>query len=207
MDFSAPISTVIPGARGVVLAILAATEVPLTGSRIAELSGGAVSQSGVSKAMAPLVATGVVDIEHAGAANLYTLNRDHVAAAAVVAAASLCDELVARMAGAARAWAIRPTAVWLFGSVARQSAGPSSDVDVVVIRPDSVPEHDEDWEAQTMALADSVRRWSGNACEMLEYSDTEYLAMVAAGDRLVGEIRSDAIVLTGCSPRDLAPAR
>lgn len=204
MDFTAPISNVIPGARGVVLGILAATDAALTGNKIAELSDGAVSQSGVSKAMAPLVASGVVRVEHAGPANLYTLNRDHVAAGAVVAAADLRNELLARMTAAAQAWEIVAVAVVLFGSAARATAGTASDIDVLVVRPDGVSPDDPRWETQTMAYAADVGCWSGNGCQLLEYSESEYHALVAADDRLVHGIRNEGIVLAGRSPRELA---
>jgi hypothetical protein len=204
MDFTAPISNVIPGARGVVLGILAATDAALTGNKIAELSDGAVSQSGVSKAMAPLVASGVVRVEHAGPANLYTLNRDHVAAGAVVAAADLRNELLARMTAAAQAWEVVAVAVVLFGSAARATAGTASDIDVLVIRPDGVSPDDPRWEAQTMVYAADVGRWSGNGCRLLEYSESEYYALVAADDRLVHGFRNEGIVLAGRSPRELA---
>jgi predicted nucleotidyltransferase len=206
VDFDSPIATVIPGARGVVLRILAATDVPLTGNKIAELSGGSVSQSGVSKAIAPLVASGLVLREQAGSAHLYTLNRDHVAAPAVITAASVRDELFARMTAVVESWQIRPIATWIFGSVARGQATPSSDLDVLVIRPDAVPADDDHWEAQSLAFVDDVRRWSGNVCQILEYSETEYSDLVASGDRLARALRDDAVVLTGRSPRQMASA-
>ena len=206
MDFRSPIATLVPGARGAVLRVLAATTVPLTGNKIAELSGGAVSQSGVSKAIAPLVESGLVTCERAGSANLYLLNRDHVAASAVVSAVGARDELVARMAAAAHAWSVEPVAVWMFGSAARGQATPASDVDVLVIRADAVPEDDARWEAQTLALSDSVLRWSGNTCQMLEYSEAEFSALVASGDRLVTALRDDAVVIAGRSPRQMTKA-
>ncbi|MCZ7536565.1 MAG: nucleotidyltransferase domain-containing protein [Acidimicrobiia bacterium] len=206
MDFRSPITTVVPGARGVVLRILAATTVPLTGNKIAELSGGAVSQSGVSKAIAPLVESGLVTCEHTGTANLYLLNRDHVAAAAVLAAAGARDELLARMAAAVQSWRVRPVAVWVFGSAARGQATPSSDVDILVIRADAVPEDDDRWETQTLALAESVLLWSGNRCQVLEYSEAEFSELVAAGDRLVRALHDDAVVVAGRSPRQMAKA-
>lgn len=206
MDFRSPIATVVPGARGAVLRVLAATTVPLTGNKIAELSGEAVSQSGVSKAIARLVESGLVTCEQAGSANLYRLNRDHVAAPAVLAAAGARDELVARMTAATGAWAVKPVAVWMFGSAARGEATPASDVDVLVIRADAVPEDDAGWEAQTLALSDSVLRWSGNTCQMLEYAEAEFTELVATGDRLVTSLRDDAVVIAGRSPRQMTKA-
>jgi predicted nucleotidyltransferase len=94
----------------------------------------------------------------------------------------------------------------MFGSAARGQATPSSDVDVLVIRADAVPEDDARWEAQTLALSDSVLRWSGNTCQMLEYSEAEFSALVATGDRLVTALRDDAVVIGGRSPRQMTKA-
>ena len=85
MDVATPIRSVIPGVTGVILQVLARTEQPLTGVRIAELTDGRASRPGVNKALKALVASGVVGCQRAGAANLYRLNRQHVAADAVLA--------------------------------------------------------------------------------------------------------------------------
>lgn len=203
MHLSSPISCVIPGARGVVLELLAGTFESLTGNQIAEMAGGRVSQSGVSKALGPLVESGLVVCRPAGSAHLYTLNREHVGAAAVVDAASMRDELLARISRAVATWPIQPLAVWLFGSAARASGDSASDIDLFVLRSNQVEISDARWEAQTLALTTSVTAWSGNACELLEYSAGEFAKLVKTQDHLVTSLRDDALVLYGSSARDL----
>ncbi|MHB1782268.1 MAG: hypothetical protein ACYCTE_06190 [Acidimicrobiales bacterium] len=39
--------------------------------------------------------------------------------------------------------------------------------------------------------------WSGNDCQILEYSKTELAELVAAGEPLVEEVRREAITLAG----------
>ena len=206
MDFRSPIATVIPGARGEVLGILAATTAPLTGRGIAELASGAVSQSGVSKALAPLVASGLVTCERAGAANLYRLNRDHVAADAVLSAAGAHLELLDRIATTVNSWTPRPVAVWMFGSAARGRATPSSDVDILIVRPDGIDDTDHSWDTNVLRLVDAVHRWSGNTCECLEYSSSEFASLVKTGDPLIASLRRDGIVIAGGSPHELTTA-
>ena len=200
-------STVIGGARGVVLEILAATYQPLTGNRIAELAGSRVSQSGVSKVLGPLVESGLVTCEPAGSAKLYRLNRDHVAATAVLAGVAMRDELFTRITRSVADWERHAVAVWLFGSAARGSATTSSDIDVFVLRPDSIAASDPSWEAQTAALAANVRLWSGNGCEILEYSRSEFARLVRTKDRIVESLRKDAITLFGDDPHQLISGR
>jgi len=43
--------------------------------------------------------------------------------------------------------------------------------------------------------------WSGNPCEIVEYSTRELKALVRRGERLADELRRDAVPLTGTPPR------
>ena len=62
---------------------------------------------------------------------------------------------------------------------------------------------DELWVRQVTELSDAVQRWSGNVCEILEYSNDEFTALVLTGDTLVDNLRNDAVGLVGRSPREL----
>jgi predicted nucleotidyltransferase len=207
MDLRTPITSIIPGVRGVVLGIVASTDGSLTGSGIARLAGGRVSQSGVSKALGQLVGSGIVRCQSAGPANLYTLNRDHVAAPAVVLMSRLREELIDRVAAKVETWGVAPVAVWLFGSAARATGGDDSDIDLFLLRPDVVAGGDSEWLMQTLELANSVHDWSGNNCDLLEYGETEFTELVAQSDPLVATLRSEALALWGDSPRERTSGR
>ena len=202
MDLSRPISDVIPGAHGIVLSVLASTSEPLTGRRVAELGAGDVSQSSVSRILRELVRAGIVACQPAGRANLYSLNLEHLAAPSVVQLTGLRQALLDRLALAVAAWDLRPLAVWMFGSAARGAGTPESDIDLFVLRPDAIDD-DDAWSAQTGALAEAVTRWTGNACDLLDYGETEFTDLVAAGDPIAASLRDDAIVVYGTNPRDL----
>lgn len=132
---------------------------------------------------------------------LYVLNRQHLAAPAIVMLAGLRDSLIEAIRGEVAEWDPRPVAVWLFGSVARGSAGPTSDVDLLVLRPSSVTESDPRWSALISDLEEQILQWTGNRATALEYGDDEFDALVEAGDPLVDELRNDAITITGESAR------
>jgi predicted nucleotidyltransferase len=203
-----PIASVIPGAKGEVLAILARTSEELTGNVIATLAGGKVSQSGANKALKKLVADGLVLSRPAGKAILYSLNRDHVAARSIVELSELRSALMTRVRELVTGWHDQPVAVAWFGSTARGHGSSTSDIDLLVIRPDAIDQEHSGWATQAMELTDLVRRWSGNACEILEYPEVEFAALVLAGDTLVENLRTDAIGLIGRPPRELTrPAR
>ena len=202
MDVASPISSVIPGVPGVVLQILARTDQPLTGNGIADLADGVVSRAGATKALSTLVAHGLVKCRPAGRANLYTLNREHVAAEAIVALASLRQATIDRLVALVGDMEIQPVGVYLFGSVARGDGSAESDVDVLVVRPGRV---DEDvWTNQMMELSRSVRAWTGNACEILEFTKRDLEALARKKDRLITSLKKDVVVISGPKLRSVA---
>ena len=200
MDVSSPISSVVPGVGGLVLAILSRTTQPLTGRRIAAMLAPAASQSGVNDALRDLVRHGLVLREHAGSAYLHRLNRNHLAAPAVVALASLRQSLLDAIAHHVAGWEAPAQAVWLFGSTARGDGHVGSDVDLLVVRPVDVDEADPCWEAQLSDLTEAVHVWTGNPAEILEHDATSLGALVASGDALIDDLIRDVLVITGPSP-------
>jgi predicted nucleotidyltransferase len=200
MQFSEPLSAVFPGLHGRVLSVLARTEQPLTGRAVAGLLIRPGSTSGVQKVLDDLVRNGVVRVEPAGRAKLYTLNREHIAAPAIEELASLRDRFISRLQSEAQTWELPAAAVWLFGSVSRGQAEPDSDIDILVVRPDETSDSDPRWLAQLETLAEHASRWSGNACEIVEYSSTELKRLVRRGERLVTELRRDAVPVAGSTP-------
>ncbi|MEV6410185.1 nucleotidyltransferase domain-containing protein [Kribbella sp. NPDC051718] len=201
MQFSNPISAVAPGLHGRVLSVLARTEQPLTGRAVGGLLTPPSSVSGVQRVLDELVRNGVVLAEPAGRAKLYTLNREHVAAPAIIELANLRDRFISRLQAEAQNWEVPAASVWLFGSASRRQGGPDSDVDVLVVRPDDVSDSDPRWLAQLETLADLATRWSGNPCEIVEYSSTDLQRLIRRRERLVTELRRDAVPVAGSSPQ------
>lgn len=207
MDISSPISSVIPGVPGVILQVLARTTQPLTGSGIADLVAPRWSRAGVTKALHGLVESGLVTCISAGRANLYTLNREHVAATPVLELSHLRATLIDRISAAVRAWPTAATAVYVYGSLARGSGSSASDIDLLVVRPAHVRESDEKWSSQTIRLAEKVHEWSGNHCEILEYTAVELQRLAKRKDALVSSLRRDAQLIAGQRVRGLLEPR
>lgn len=195
MDVSSPIRSVIPAVHGDVLAVLARTEVQLSGRRVAGLIDG-VSRSGVQRALNALADAGIVLVEHQPPANLYRLNRRHLAADAIVELATIRQRMIAAMREHLSTWDQPPWGAWLFGSAARSDGSVESDIDVLVIRPDDVAGDGPGWTADVDRFADDVTAWTGNPCSVVEYSRSELTDLVTGGDRLVREVRTDGIALT-----------
>lgn len=203
MDLSSPISSVIPSAYGPVLAALVRAGVPLSGRQVATLVEGQVSRSHVNSVLAELSASGLVLRAPHPPSVLYELNREHVAAPSVEALAGLRQILLERMRAEVDDWDQPAVAVWLFGSAARGEGGTGSDIDILVVRPDTLDEDHPQWSSQVGQLADRVRAWSGNACEVLELSRAELDGALRDRQRLIAELRRDAVPLGGALPSSL----
>src|SRR5450830_1302295 len=197
MDVSNPMSCVVPSAHGPVLAVLAGTTTPLTGRKIAELSHPRVSQARVARILHELTDAGLVERTPAGSSSLFMLNREHLAAGAVESLATLRQQLWARIAEHAGAWADPPVAVAVYGSAARGDGDVASDIDLLVVRPATVDDDDQEWHDALTDLASRVTRWTGNACEVLDRSEGELAGMAANGERLLTEIRRDGRAIVG----------
>ena len=197
MDLSSPISSVIPGGRGLVLAVLARTMEPLSGRRIAELAGDRVAKTRVNALLNELVASGLVLADEKPPAVLYRLNRGHLGAAAVEALATMRERLITGLREAIGGWDPAVATAWLFGSVARGGGGVESDVDIAVVRPDAVDPDDARWRDQLVSLGDLILRQTGNDASVIEYSEAEVAGLVATDQRIVGSIRAEGIHLAG----------
>lgn len=206
MDPSNPISAVIPSAHGAVLTVLARTTEPLSGRKVAELTDGKVGQWRTNAILGELADAGVVMRDHRPPAKLYRLNREHVAAPGILALSDMWSILVQRISDELARWAPPPKTACLFGSAARGQAGPGSDIDLLLVREDGTVDaesSEREWQDQVDRLVEKIRAWSGNPCEVLELTPDELRAAVARDDRLVRDLRRDAIRLVGRDVRTM----
>jgi len=203
MDVSSPISSVIPGAYGPVLVALARANVPMSGRQIAGLIENQVSRSRVNTVLRELALSGIALTASHPPAILYQLNRQHVAAPYVEALAGLRHELLEKIRIRLNAWTRPADAALLFGSAARGDGSVASDIDILIVRPDQLNEEGPLWRSQVLQLTDDIHAWSGNTCEILELSQTEIARSVNNNDRLVINLRQDAVPLSGILPSAL----
>ena len=206
MDLSSPISSVIPSAHGAVLVVLARTTEPLSGRKVAELTNGKVSQKQANNVLGELSEAGVVLRESRPPANLYRLNRDHVAAEGIRALSDMWGRLVQRIRDDISLWEAPVLSACLFASAARGEASTGSDIDVLLVRDEdggSTEEAEQQWLDQVERLSERITAWSGNPCELLELTPVELQAAALREDRLVRDLRRDAILLVGVDVRDL----
>jgi len=163
MDLSRPIASVVPSLDGDVLMVLAGTTRPLTGREVGRLVRRG-SWSGVRRVLHRLVDQGLVTAQEATPSMLYSLNRDHVDAPAVINLAGLRTEFFDRIRDQIEQWRIAPDSAAIFGSAARGDGSTGSDVDVFLVRPDAVDEDDSEWRKQVAELSAAISRWSWDRC-------------------------------------------
>jgi predicted nucleotidyltransferase len=205
MDLANPMQSVIPSAHGAVLNALARTDLPLSARRIAELTRPKFSQRRVNDVLGHLAEAGIVVRESRPPSNIYRLNHDHVATEGILALAQMWSALVMRIRADLGTWSVAPEAAWLFGSAARGERTERSDLDVFLVRPAGglASEISEAWEHQTGALVNKIKSWSGNRCEVTEMEAAELRAAVDRDDRLIRDLREQAVVLAGSDPPGL----
>jgi Nucleotidyltransferase domain len=113
---------------GDVLTVLARADAEMTGRQIQRLAGHG-SHQGIRNAADRLTKQGIVLRRGAGNANLYKLNRSHVAAPWVEGLAGLSEQVLERLRNTIGTWTPPPVLAVLFGSVATGHATPTSDLD------------------------------------------------------------------------------
>lgn len=193
MELARPLAVITPTLDGDVLQVLARADADFTSGDIHRLLDGP-SVRGILNALGRLTDQGIVHRRPAGRANLYRLNRQHLAAPYVIGIARLRDELLDRLGSEVRGWRSPPTYGSLFGSGARRDHSAQSDIDVLLVRRDGVP--DDVWDDQTDSLSALVTHWTGNDCRILTLPHSLVEAR-GADEPVLAEVVRDGISFHG----------
>jgi predicted nucleotidyltransferase len=203
MNLSRPYTALMGGAlQGEVLSVLAGTTRPLTGRQIARLASHG-SDRGLRLALNRLAEQGLVDAFDAPPSVLYSLNRDHIAAPIALELADLRAELFRRLRTAIAEWQMPAVHASMFGSAARGAGDASSDIDLLVVRPQNVGSEDPTWRGQLHDLTVAVERWTGNHAGISEVGEEEISELASKRPPVVEELERDAITLAGPEARHL----
>lgn len=190
-----PLALVTPTVDGDVLAVLCGAQRPFTRTELAKMIGDR-SYSGVRKAVERLVGQGIVLSRYAGKTQTYELNRDHLAADAIVAIARTKSRLLERLRDHFAQMSPPPRYAAMFGSAARGEMDVDSDIDIFVVRSPKVRDATS-WELQFYALEHQAAKWTGNDVRFLEMTEEQVRVGTLGGDPLLDAIRGESIVLAG----------
>jgi predicted nucleotidyltransferase len=175
---------------------------PMTGRALARVAG--LKQSTAQRALTRLRDAGLVIAEHAPPAIVYRANTDHLAMPALVALLRLEEQLRLRIVEHVAGWQQRPESVVVFGSVARGQATATSDVDILVVRPDAIEPDEAAWQRQLAELSERVLQWTGRRASVIEMSAREVGEGLAVGEPFLVEADRDGWLIAGPAVHELA---
>lgn len=121
----------------------------------------------------------------------FVLNREHVAAAAVVLLADLHGELVRRIRAAVERWGGDVLLVGLFGSAARRDGDTSSDIDVLVVS------DADDLGGFVDQLSEQIRSWTGNRAQVIGMPPGELQRLRRADEPIVSSWERELLAICG----------
>lgn len=196
MDVSRPYAAVCSTVDGDVLHVLAGTSQSMTGREVAAKTGRR-SHAGVLDALHRLTTHGLVNRVQLNHAYLFTLNRDHLAAEAVVLLMNMRAKLFENIRDEIATWGIPPVHASMFGPTARGDGDATSDIAMLIVRPPQVTQDDARWQAQLEFLRKRVEAWTGNHAAIKDRSETELADLQVRERPIIDDLRSDAIVLYG----------
>jgi DNA-binding transcriptional ArsR family regulator len=192
MQLNHPLATITPTLDGDVIALLAQQENSFTTGQLRRVLG-RYSEEGIRKALQRLTRQGIVHAERVGNAYSYRLNRDHLAAGPVMELARLLDTLLGRLEERLASWPVPPVYAAVFGSAARGTMTPDSDLDLLLVRPDDSPP--DGWDEQVSDLTADVARWTGNDTRPLQYTVSELAA--ARGEPVLHDVLDEGLTVAG----------
>ena len=201
MDFVHPVTAVIPGAQGRVLATLAETTAELNLRTLARLSRVSVAQA--SRVLPGLVELGLVERREVPPSSQFRLVRAHVAARAVLELAAARATVLADIGHKAAGLDVPPSSVIVFGSFARGEARADSDLDAVFVRPDGIDEDDDLWVSGVEHWRTTVRALTGNPVEVLEVAMSEVGPRLGSTQSVWKDVRRDGRVVHGLTLAEL----
>lgn len=186
MDLAFPVKAVASGLDGPILNTLAGTTLPLSLTQVVNLSV-CGSMSGVRKALIRLCSQGLV-LEVPGG---YRLNREHLAASAVLDLANMRGELIKRVESISKTWDVEIHLLGFFGSFARADGSQESDIDVLLVATGQLVDQ------LAGQLSERIRKWTGNETHVVTLTLADLVRMKAKNERILHEWQRDLLVISG----------
>ncbi|BBY62098.1 nucleotidyltransferase domain-containing protein [Mycolicibacterium helvum] len=205
MEMNRPFATVTPTLDGDVLAVLAAHDVTFTTGQIHRVLN-SFSEEGIRKVLARLVSQGIVLSERIGNTYTYRLNTAHLAAKPILELAKLFDTFLKRLEEELGRWQYPPVYAAVFGSAARGTMAPDSDIDLFLVSATGTP--DAVWAQQVNEFASAVTAWTGNDARVVEHTEIELKS--ARTEPMVHDVLDRGLTVAGSRAwllKQVKPAR
>lgn len=197
--------SVIPGAQGRILAVLAESTAYLNLRTIALLAGTSPAQT--SRILPELARSGLVERREAPPSALFRLVDDNVGSRIVRALSRSRETVLAELGSQAETLEPGPVSVIVFGSFARGEAEADSDLDVLFVQPKGMNDDDYRWAAAVEGWRQFARRLTGNRVEVVETSESSVGRFLRSHKTLWADIVRDGVVVYGKSLEGLRGQR
>lgn len=201
VDFRQPVESLVPGAQGQILGVLARAGAPLNLRTIAGLAR--ISPGQASRVLPRLVELGVVRRTDVPPSALFELPKQNFAAGLIRDLSDAHGALLQELRRTAAKLRPAPVSVVLFGSAATGEVRADSDIDVLVVRPVDVTD-DDAWTTAVMRWAAHIREFSGNPVNVLEENEGDIPRLLRSRRSLWESIRSHGVLLAGKHLDELA---
>ena len=201
VDYTRPVQTLIPGAQGQILGVLAETTTQLNLTTIARLAGVSLAQA--SRVLPGLVHLGLVDRVEAPPSALFRLMDENLAGRLVRSMTDLRHLALKAVGDCSALQKPRPELVIVFGSFARGEADADSDLDLVIVRPADIDDGDSAGAGSTVSLDQDLTRALGNPVNILEVGPDDLVSRLKSRSELWRSIRTEGIVVYGDAPENL----
>jgi DNA-binding HxlR family transcriptional regulator len=173
MDLGRPIEALIPGARGEILGAMVSAGRELSTADVGRLAG--VSGPQASRVLAQLVELGLVQRHEVPPAVIYRLVEGNRVVQLLRELCALRMSVLAYARVTADSIDPLPVELAIYGSVARGSSGPDSDIDVLVVRPDGA-DNDDRWVESLDAWRSDLAAYAGSTVSLLEVGTGDWIA-------------------------------
>ena len=201
MDYTRPVQTLIPGAQGQILGVLAETTAQLNLTTVSRLAGVSLAQA--SRVLPELVRLGLVERVEAPPSALFRLMDENLVGRLVRSMTDLRNLALRAVGDCSALQKPRPKLVIVFGSFARGDADGDSDLDVVIVRPADIDDSDAAWSESIVTLNQDLARAVGNPVNILEVGTNELERRIRSHSELWRSIRNEGIVVYGDAPGNM----
>jgi predicted nucleotidyltransferase len=178
---------------GSVLAALALADTAFTAAQLHRVLP-QHSEDGIRRVLNRLTGQGIVSADRVGSAYLYRLNRAHLAAEPIIALAKLRTRFLDLIEKMLAAWEPAPVYGAVFGSAARSTMRVDSDIDVLLVRPDSCDR--AKWDDLVVTLAANISEWTGNDARVLEFTESE-VRHAGRDEPVLADVRDHGLTVAG----------
>lgn len=188
-----------PRATAAVFRVLAGADTSFSIRELARIAG--ISAPRAVEIVNHASERGLILVELAGRSRMCRLNRDHLAADAVIELVTIRERVLGAIEHEIASWRIAPLHASLFGSAARGDGNSQSDLDLLLIRPKGEPE--KEWEEQKYTSGVSLRAKIGNHVSWFDISITELKRAMRSSEPIIAEWKKDGICLLGVQLSDV----